>query len=160
VEGFKGATDIRMAAESGEVDGNCGAYESIERAFPTELKTGDIKVIGQITEKPWTGLERVTNVMDLAKTEKAKWLLRVAIIGPNDVNRLFTLPPAVPADRVEVLRKAVMETFNNNNFKAEMTKARLVVRPITVERITEVASLWLNMSDERKRELQQILKMQ
>src|SRR5438445_3454165 len=159
VDGFKGVTEIRIATESGEVDGSCSSYEGVVRGFPSELKTVDIRVIAQIGEKAWPGLEKVPNALDLAKTEKAKWLLQVAIIGPNDINRLFTLPPRVPSERVEALRKAVNATFGDADFKAEVAKARLVLRPMSVEWIQEVASLWLDMPDANKQELQQILKM-
>ena len=159
VDGFKGVTEVRLATESGEVDGSCSSYEGVQRSFARELKSGEIKVIAQIGEKPWPGLERVPNVLDLAKTEKAKWLLRVAIIGPNDINRLFTLPPGVPSDRVAALRKAFDATFNDPEFQADVDKARVVLRPISVERIKEVALLWLDMADADKKELQQILKI-
>lgn len=159
VDGFKGVTEIRLATESGEVDGSCSSYEGVQRSFPRELKSGEIKVIAQIGEKPWPGLERVPNVLDLAKTEKAKDLLRVAVIGPNDINRLFTLPPGVPAERVAAMRTAFDATFNDPEFKAEVEKARVVLRPISVERIKEVALLWLDMPESDKKELQQILKI-
>ena len=97
--------------------------------------------------------------LDLAKTEKAKDLLRVAVIGPNDINRLFTLPPGVPAERVAAMRTAFDATFNDPEFKAEVEKARVVLRPISVERIKEVALLWLDMPESDKKELQQILKI-
>ena len=84
---------------------------------------------------------------------------RVAVIGPNDINRLFTLPPGVPADRVEALRQAFDATFNDPEYKADVAKARLVLRPISVEKIKEVASSWLDMRDSDKKELQQILKI-
>lgn len=159
VDGFKGVSEIRLAMESGEVDGSCSSYEGVKRSFPKELKTGDIRVIVQVGKDFWPGLEKVPNALDLAKTERAKRLLQVAIVGPNDINRLFTLPPGVPSERVEALRKAFDATFNDSEFKAEVAKARLVLRRISVERIKEVASLWLDMPDANKKELQQILKI-
>jgi hypothetical protein len=159
VDGFKGVTEIRLATDSGEVDGSCSSYEGVVRGFPKELKAGDIKVIAQIGEKAWPGLESVPNALDLAKTEKAKWLLQVAIIGPNDINRLFTLPPSVPPARVEAVRNAVDATFSDIEFKADVEKARMVLRPISIARIKEVASLWLDMPKANKQELQQILKI-
>jgi tripartite-type tricarboxylate transporter receptor subunit TctC len=160
VDGFKGVTEIRLATESGEVDGSCSSHEGVQRSFPRELKSGEIKVIAQIGEKPWPGLENVPNVLDLAKTEKGKWLLRVAIIGPNDINRLFTLPPGVPADRVAAMRKAFDATFNDPEFLTDVEKTRVVLRRISIERIKEVALLWLDMPKNNKQELQQILKIQ
>jgi len=159
VDGFKGVTEIRLATESGEVDGSCSSYEGVQRSFPKELKSGDMRVIAQIGEKPWPCLERVPNASDLAKSERGKWLLRVSVIGPNDINRLFTLPPGVPAERVVAMRKAFDATFNDPEFQAEVEKARVVLRPISVERIKEVALLWLDMPDADKKEMQKILKI-
>jgi len=157
VDGYKGVSDIRLAAESGEIDGSCSSLEGVRRSFPEQLKSGEIKVIGQVDEKPWPGIEQVPNALDLAKTDRGKRLLRIGIIGPNDINRLFALPPAVPTERVEVLRKAFVATFNDAEFKAEVEKSRMVLRVISVERIKEVVSLWLDMPDKDKKELQQIL---
>ncbi|MGN6731104.1 MAG: Bug family tripartite tricarboxylate transporter substrate binding protein [Candidatus Binatia bacterium] len=159
VDGFKGVTEIRLATESGEVDGSCSSYEGVVRSFPNELKAGDIRVIAQIGEKPWQGLENVPNAIDLAKSERSKWLLRVAVIGPNDINRLFTLPPGVPADRVAAMRKAFDATFADPEFQAEIEKARVVLRRIPIERIEEVSLLWLDMPTADKKELQKILKI-
>jgi tripartite-type tricarboxylate transporter receptor subunit TctC len=160
VDGFKGVSEIRLATESGEVDGSCSSYEGVKRAFPKELQAGDIQVIVQVGETSWPGLEKVPNAMDLAKTDRAKRLLRVAVVGPNDINRLFTLPPGVPAERVQALRQAFDATFNDAEFKAEVAKARMVLRPISVDKIKEVAASWLEMPEANKKELQQILKIQ
>ena len=159
VDGFKGVTEIRLATESGEVDGSCSSNEGVQRSFPKELKSGDMRIIAQIGEKPWPGLEKVPNAIDLAKSERGKWLLRVAVIGPNDINRLFTLPPAVPPARVAALRKAFEATFNDGEFQTEVEKARVVLRPIPVERIKDVALLWLDMPAADKQEMQKILKI-
>jgi tripartite-type tricarboxylate transporter receptor subunit TctC len=159
VDGFKGVTEIRLATESGEVDGSCSSYEGVVRAFPKELKSGDIRVIAQIGEKPWPGLENVPNAIDLAKSERSKWLLRVAVIGPNDINRLFTLPPGVPAERVAAMRKAFDATFADPEFQADIEKARVVLRRIPVDRIKEVALQWLDMPAVDKKELQKILRI-
>ena len=81
------------------------------------------------------------------------------MIGPNDINRLFTLPPGVPADRVAAMRKAFDATFADPEFQADIEKARVVLRRISVERIKEVALLWLDMPATDKKELQKILKI-
>ncbi|PYJ68215.1 MAG: hypothetical protein DME76_13050 [Verrucomicrobia bacterium] len=159
VDGFKGVTEIRLASESGEVDGSCSSYEGVVRSFPKELKSGEIRVIAQIGEKPWPGLENVPNAIDLAKSERSKWLLRVAVIGPNDINRLFTLPPGIPSERVAAMRKAFDATFADADFQGEIEKARVVLRRISVERIKEVALQWLDMPAADKKELQKILRI-
>ena len=156
----EGLVKADIQSNGGEVDGSCSSYEGVKRAFPKELQAGDIQVIVQVGETPWPGLEKVPNALDLAKTDRAKRLLRLAVIGPNDINRLFTLPPGVPAERVQALRQAFDATFNDGEFKAEVAKARMVLRPISVDKFKEVAGSWLEMPDANKKELQQILKIQ
>ncbi len=40
------------------------------------------------------------------------------------------LPPATPKDRVQILRKAYMDTMKDPEFLADATKARLDVNPL------------------------------
>jgi tripartite-type tricarboxylate transporter receptor subunit TctC len=40
------------------------------------------------------------------------------------------LPPATPKDRVQMLRKAYMDTMKDPEFLADATKARLDVNPL------------------------------
>ncbi len=159
IDGYPGISQVRLAAEQGEVDGACHAYESIKRAQASQLATGEIKVIAQVGERPWPGLEQVPNALDLAPTEDARRLLRTGIVAPNDVNRLFALPPGVPPERVEALRQAFEATFNDPDFNAELSKANLDLYPISVARITEVVELWLGLSPEQKAELRTILQL-
>ena len=46
----------------------------------------------------------------------------LAII-PNDINRLFTLPSGVPAERVAAMRKVFDVPFTHPEFHADVEKA-------------------------------------
>ena len=157
VEGYKGGADIAVAAQRRELDGGCFTYASTRHAFSAELKSGEIRLIGQVSDKPWPGLEGVPMALGLAKTEKAKRLIRVGIIGPNDINRLFTLPPDVPAERIQALRRAFDATLNDPQFSQDMDRAGVYFRPISVKRIEEVASDLLDMPAKEKEENKEIL---
>jgi tripartite-type tricarboxylate transporter receptor subunit TctC len=159
IDGYPGIAQVRLAAEQGEVEGACHAYESIKRAQADQLASGEVKIVAQVAEKPWPGLERVPNALDLARTDDARRLLRTGIVAPNDVNRLFALPPGVPAERVAALRQAFRATFDDPDFNAELNKSSLDLYPISVARIGEVVDLWLGLSAEQKAELREILKL-
>jgi tripartite-type tricarboxylate transporter receptor subunit TctC len=157
VEGYKGGADMAIAAHRREIDGGCFTYESTRHAFPAELKSGEIRIIGQVSEKPWPGLEGVPMALELAKTEKGKRLIRVGIIGPNDINRLFTLPPDVPGECVQAIRKAFETTLNDPEFNQDMARAGVHLRPVSVKRIEEVVSNLLGMPAKEKEEIRDIL---
>lgn len=94
---------------------------------------------------PHPELPNVPLAIDLAKTEEAKKLIRALIhpIGPTA--RPYVLPPGMPKDRVEVLRKAFMATMKDPEFLAEAKKANLDISPLdgaTLERnVKEVFNL-------------------
>ena len=157
VEGYKGGADMALAAHRREIDGGCFTYESTRHAFPGELKSGEIRIIAQVSEKPWPGLESVPMALELAKTEKAKQLIRVGIIGPNDINRLFALPPEVPEPRVQAIRKAFDATLNDREFNEDMKKGGINLRPISVKRVEEVVSSLLSMPQDERQEIKNIL---
>jgi len=51
------------------------------------------------------------------------------------LNRFYTLPPATPKNRVQLLRKAFMETMKDPEFLADTQKAKLDLDPIDGEEI-------------------------
>jgi len=158
VDGYKGGADIRLAAASGEVEGACMSWEGTKMAYSTDLKNGDIRLIGQVAEKPWPGIEQVPNALEMTKTERGKRLLRVGIIAATEINRLFAMPPDVPMERVDAVRKAFATALQDPAFNAEVEKSKLVSVPMSAERIKEAVELWLRMSETEKEEFRQILK--
>ena len=158
VDGYKGGADIRLAAASGEAEGACMSWEGTKMAYSTDLKNGDIRLIGQVAEKPWPGIEQVPNALEMTKTERGKRLLRVGIIAATEINRLFAMPPDVPMERVDAVRKAFATALQDPAFNAEVEKSKLVSVPMSAERIKEAVELWLRMSETEKEEFRQILK--
>ena len=159
VDGYAGVNNVRLAAEGNEVDGSCSSLEGVRRSFSEQLQTGEIRLIAQVDERPWPGLEQVPNALDLARTDRAKRLLRLGIIGPNEINRLFALPPGVPPERVEAVRQALLATYEDPEFKSELERAQMFLRPISVERISTVVGEWLDLGAEQKEEMRAILKL-
>ena len=47
VEGYKGTAEIRVAADSGEVDGGCWGWETMKIMWRQGLEAGDAKVLIQ-----------------------------------------------------------------------------------------------------------------
>ena len=48
-----------MAAESGEVDGGCWAWESIKPTWAKGLQSGEVRIVLQTIEKPHPELKNV-----------------------------------------------------------------------------------------------------
>jgi tripartite-type tricarboxylate transporter receptor subunit TctC len=113
VRGYKGTADIRLAAESGELAGGCWQWESIKATWRQGLDSGEVAVLLQVSPKPLPDLPNVPLAPSLAKTEEARQLIHAGIIVPSEIGRLYALPPGTPADRVQTLRTAFVETMRD-----------------------------------------------
>lgn len=138
VRGYKGTAEIRLAAESGELAGGCWQWESIKVTWRKALDAGEINVVLQITPRPHPELPRVPVASTLAKTEEARQLLHAGIVVPTGISRVYALPPATPADRVQVLRAAFGATLRDPQFVAEAQKAKLDIDPMSGEELARV----------------------
>jgi tripartite-type tricarboxylate transporter receptor subunit TctC len=135
VAGYKGTSDIRLAADSGELAGGCWGWDSISSTWRKPLDTGDVVVVMQAAAKAHPDLPKVPQAMSLAKTDEARQLLEVAVHGDSEIVRTYTLPPGTPKDRVQILRRGFVETLKDPEFLADAKKAKLGVNPVSGEEI-------------------------
>jgi tripartite-type tricarboxylate transporter receptor subunit TctC len=129
VSGYKGTGPVRLAFDSGEVDGVCNAWESFKSTWRKQLESGDVVIILQATLKAHPELPNVPVAFDFLQTEEARKLFQVVtrVHGPSV--RPFFLPPNTPKDRVLILRKAFMDTMKDPEFLADTKKAKLDLNP-------------------------------
>ena len=141
VTGFKGTGPIRIAFNSGEVDGVSNAWESFKSTWRKEVESGEVIIVLQAIAKRHPELPNVPLAIDYAKTEEARKLIRALVhpIGPTA--RPYALPPGTPKERVEVLRRAFMATMKDPEFLADAQKAKLDITPL------DGASLEQNVKD-------------
>lgn len=133
VEGYKGTADLRVAADSGEVDGGCWSWESVKVTWRKGIESGDVKVLIQALPKKHPELLDVPNAIDLAGTEEARQLIKAGLNDPTIIARLYSLPPGTPKERVKMLREAFTATMKDPEFLAEAKKANLDLNPISGE---------------------------
>ena len=130
IEGYKGTADIRIAAETGELDGSCTlSWQSAKVTWANALKAKQVHVVLQMSLEPHPELKGVPLAIEFAKTDEGKKLLRIAaeLYGKQ---RLYSLPPQVPVQRVQTLQKAFIATLKDPQLLAEAEKAKLEIDPI------------------------------
>jgi tripartite-type tricarboxylate transporter receptor subunit TctC len=120
VEGYKGTPDIALAIERGEVDGVCSSYGQF-RASEKAFQDGKLKVLFRAEEAVMPEIPNAPSIYDFAKTEDQKKFMRL-VFSSTEYGRPYVLPPEVPADRVEILRKSFAETLKDPELIAESEK--------------------------------------
>jgi tripartite-type tricarboxylate transporter receptor subunit TctC len=143
ISGYPGGNDINLAMERGEVGGRCGwSWSSVISTRMNWFKEKKIHVLMQLALEKHDDLPDVPLVVDLAKTDEQRAILRV-IFARQALGRPFLGPPGVPQDRAAALRKAFMDTMKDKTFLAEADKAQLEITPLTgdaVQKIIEEAA--------------------
>lgn len=157
VSGYSGTATIRQAAESGEVNGGCWAWESIKVTWKAGLDAGDVVVLGQVTREKLPDLPGVEQAVDLARTEEAKALIQSGVILPSLITRPYTVHPETPPDRVQALSTAFMAVFKDPEFLDEAQKAGLDVAPIPGSEVERLINELFAMPEAVKSKLKAVL---
>jgi tripartite-type tricarboxylate transporter receptor subunit TctC len=158
VTGYKGTAPIKLAAESGEIDGGCWAWESIKVMWRQGLDAGDAKIVLQAVPKAVPDLPKVPVAIDLAKTEEARKLIQVGIHDTASITRPYALPPGTPKDRVQMLRRAFRETMKDKDFLAEAIKSKLDVDPVSGEEVEKIVAGLFKLDSATIAKMSEILK--
>lgn len=129
ISGYKGTSQIRLAADGGEIDGGCWAWESVKPTWAKGIETGDVSIVLQTMFESHPELKHVPLAAKYAKTDDARELLKI-VNGPYGVlARPYSVPPGMPKDRLEILQKAFMATTRDPALLAEAEKAKLDFKP-------------------------------
>jgi tripartite-type tricarboxylate transporter receptor subunit TctC len=146
IEGYRGAQDILLAIERGEVQGVCmslGQFRSHEQKF----KDGKLRYLLRAEESPLPGVTSVPSTYEFAKTNEQKQLMRF-IFSSTEFGRPYLMPPEVPKDRVQFMREAIAAAVKDPELLAEAARIKLDMvyrQPEHLERL--VAQLYETSPD-------------
>jgi tripartite-type tricarboxylate transporter receptor subunit TctC len=157
VAGYKGTADIRLAAESGELAGGCWGWESIRSTWKQSIDNGDVNVVLQTVPKSQPELVKVPLAIEMAKTDEGRQLIQIGIHNVSAITRPYVLPPGTPKDRVQILRKAMVDTLKDQEFLAEVKKLNFAVDPISGEELEGIIHGLFKMKPETLAKLKEIL---
>ena len=139
IEGYEGSQAALMAVERGEVDGHIsgGTSAAFRARYRPWEKAGEVAVVMQL------GMERdkeypdVPTALELAPNPTVRSLFEIAFVE-QVMGRPFVLPPDVPKDRADVLRRAFDQTMKDPLLLEEAAKLGVEIDPVTGERINEL----------------------
>jgi tripartite-type tricarboxylate transporter receptor subunit TctC len=142
VRGYNGTSALMLAMERGETQGMCGmVYAAVQTAHPDWLAQKKVRTLLQIGLEPNRKMAGIPFVMDLAKSDDDRRVLRL-LVGWTIMGRPYLAPPGIPDDRKTALRRAFDATMQDPAFLAGAAKQRLDISPISgaaVERFLEDA---------------------
>jgi tripartite-type tricarboxylate transporter receptor subunit TctC len=135
VAGYDPGSGMTLALESGETEGVCGlSWSTMKAARPHWIKDNKLNVIVQLGLAKLPELPNVPAALDLV-TDPVKKQVLALILMRQEIGRPVAAPPGVPADRLEILRRAFDETMKDPAFLAEAEKLQLEIEPLSARAI-------------------------
>lgn len=138
ITGYLGGAEINVAMERGEVQGRGGnTYIAYRFQNADWIRDKKLNFVFQMTDERDPMMPDTPTLLEHAKTEEQRKILSV-MVTTEAIGRSLIAPPNVPADRVTLLRKALMEMMKNPEFVADVEKAQLEISPIAGEKLQEM----------------------
>ena len=138
VPGYASTPQMNEALERGEVEGVAGfGWFALNAQVPQWVTEKKITIITQFGATRHRLLPDVPLMLDLAKSEADRQAL-LLLFGRTEYGRPYFLPPDVPAERVEALRRAFDATMKDEGFIADAAKIGFEVDPLSGEQVQAV----------------------
>jgi tripartite-type tricarboxylate transporter receptor subunit TctC len=131
VTGYDGSTAVDLAVERGEVDGEAGKdWTTLMSTRPQWITEKKVNILLQMGMKPHPDLAGVPMAIDLAKTPEDRRIMEM-IFAKYGMARPILVPPDIPPERREALRKAFDDTMKDPEFLAEAKKLNMEISPVS-----------------------------
>ena len=139
VTGYKGQSDIFLAMEQGEVQGNSTGLTNVLVTKADWIKSGKANIIVQLGLERAPELPNIPTALELAPNDEAREVLRLFLVKYR-MARPLALPPDVPADRLKALNAAFDATMKDPAFLAEARQIGLDINPVGGAEMTRLVA--------------------
>jgi tripartite-type tricarboxylate transporter receptor subunit TctC len=135
-----------LAVERGEVDGTGSTLQNIPAMAPHWTER-DYNLLAVNAPERLAKYPNVPTMVEFARTPLARAMLEFWMYQSATARAVFT-QPGVPADRVEVLRRAFDQTAKDPAFLAEMARLQTVIDASSGEEVQNAVKAILSTSPE------------
>jgi tripartite-type tricarboxylate transporter receptor subunit TctC len=138
ISGYSGGNEVYLAMERGEVQGRCGvSISSVNSTRPDWFPSKKVEVPILIGMHRSPLFPNVPALGEFAKDQRTRDILDV-LLAYQVMDRPMLVPPGVPAERLEMLRKAFHAGMTDPGFIADAKRLKLEIDEVTGERLAEV----------------------
>ena len=134
ITGYPGTGELNQSIEHGEIYGRVGVSWTSVKNTSDWVAAGKVRILAQIGLARDPDLPNVPLLQELATNPKDQGLLEFMSYS-TAMGRPFLVPPGVPAERVQALRRAFDQAVRDPELLAEAKKARLDIAPMTGEEL-------------------------
>ena len=139
IMGYKGSSEAQLAVERGEVEGHSTSWTAVKVGHPDWYPSQTISILVQFALNKHPELPDVPTVVELARNDEERQILR-AVMNATEIGTAFFTTPGAPADRVTALRRAFDATMKDPEFLADAERTKLTVGPLPGEELQKLVA--------------------
>ena len=132
VLGYPSNSDVWLALERGEAQGNCTGWGVIPAMRPDWVTNNKVSVFVQFAKKPSPLLPKVPLVYDLGISDEMKAAISFLTLT-DSFTRPVIAPPGIPADRAKALQDAFLQTLKDPDFLEQAKKSNMEIDAMDAE---------------------------
>ncbi len=134
ITGYEATPKIHLAMERGEVHGTWANWSTLKAISEQWIKDKKIRILAQWALRKHPEMPDVPLILDQAKTPEQKQALDLAL-ARLEFGRPFFMPPNVPAERVNAIRRAFDAVMKDKEFLEEADKLKIEIDPLGGEQV-------------------------
>ena len=162
VTGYPGAADVDLAVEKNEVQCRGTTISAFFGREPGKswAKNGYVRFLVQTGDQRNHRLRdtpTIWELMDQEKAAEAKKRLARVVLGPGAFGRPILATPAIPAERVKILRDAYSKMLKDPEFVAEANKRQWELNPVSGEKLEALAKEVIHQSPDIVERMKKVL---
>jgi tripartite-type tricarboxylate transporter receptor subunit TctC len=159
VLGYDSSAKMGLALENGEADALGSTSWDFLQTKPQWFKDKEATIPYVISLQRFDKLPNVPTVLELVNTPLDKNAMKL-VASTSTLGRAFMLPPGVPSDRVDMLRKAFSSMVVDPTFLADARKRRLGVDPMAGADLQKIVEDVMSQPDEVVRRMKDVTQPQ
>ena len=158
VHGYAGATEVSLAVENGEVQGEAGKdWTTLTATKPQWIRDRLINILVQMGMRAHPDIKDVPMAIALAKSPQDRQIMEV-VFAKYGMARPFFTTPDVPPDRLALLRRAFDATMSDPVVIAEATKLGMELSPVRGEEVEAMVVKMMATPDDLAARAREVLK--
>jgi tripartite-type tricarboxylate transporter receptor subunit TctC len=144
VHGYAGATEVDLAVENGEVEGEAGKdWTTLTSTRPQWIRDRKVNILVQMGMKPHADIKGVPMAIELARTPDDRRVMEV-IFAKFGMSRPLMAPPDLPAERLDTLRSAFDAAMKDPALLAEAERLGMEANPVSGADVQALVTRMMN----------------
>jgi len=144
VHGYAGATEVDLAVENEEVEGEAGKdWTTLTSTRPQWISEKKINILVQMGMRPHSDIQGAPMAIDLAKNPDDRRIMEI-VFAKFGMSRPFMAPPDLPPERLALLRRGFDATMKDPTVLAEAQRLGMELNPVSGEDVAALVERMMN----------------